>query len=65
MWRWAPTSTLSVDSDISDDERDEPSEGNDEGKGGLHFSETGSLSCLFIGWGMYVAIPIGWDRGLP
>jgi len=35
--RWTPTSTLTVDSNLSGHERDKPSEGSDEGKGTLHF----------------------------
>lgn len=55
-WR-APTSALAVDSDLSDGERDKPSKGGDEGKGGLHCLENQSSSCVFNRYEIYVFVP--------
>ena len=49
VWWWTPTSTLAVGSDISNDERDEPSEGSDEGKGGLHFQKPSRRLVYLLG----------------
>lgn len=58
LWRTL-TSTLAVDSDLGDGERDKPSEGGDEGEGGLHFLEDESSSRIFNGREIYAPIPVG------